>query len=278
MNHVTESDDLRASVDSWVNQQGYPLEYATAHAFETAGYEVLIGSHLPPDAQPERERKPEAREVDVRAWRGPEGLLQDDSLLTVVICECKYSRKKPWLLLYSDMTVGFTSSWAALPMTRWLAEASGPWLESMADSFSTNAHLAGDRSFAHNLVQAHSNEQGGRDAAYKALMKIARLARVFAEDPFPTSQPQVTHAVVVPCLVVDAPLFEGRYEPKNGRIRVTQTLFGQILWTGAGRRTVVDVVTRTNLEMYVRGLDSSFNEIVEVLNHHRIERGRSTPI
>jgi len=82
-----------SKVASWLQGEGYPLEYTTAATFHHSGFRVFQGRHVrtAPDQNP--------REVDVI------GVFDDhfdDHLLRIeYIVECKWSRDKPWVVFTS---------------------------------------------------------------------------------------------------------------------------------------------------------------------------------
>lgn len=83
--------DLQASVQEWLEAQGYPLEMRTAAAFRLAGFRAVQGVYY---QDPETDAW---REIDVVADI-PEVYR---SARIVFVAECKSSRDKPWLLFTS---------------------------------------------------------------------------------------------------------------------------------------------------------------------------------
>src|SRR5262249_22948658 len=87
-------DDLHARVDEWLQNQGFPLEFRTARALSVEGrLRAVQGTYV---------RDPityQLREVDVVASIHLEAT--DVICRVSVVAECKWSRKKPWILFTS---------------------------------------------------------------------------------------------------------------------------------------------------------------------------------
>jgi hypothetical protein len=85
-----DDHDLEAKVRAWLRAEGYPLEFATASAFDAAGFEVLQAEYT----QPTHDRP--RREVDVVVHMTS----RDDGILRVeYVVECEWSANKPWVFV-----------------------------------------------------------------------------------------------------------------------------------------------------------------------------------
>ena len=87
---------LIEKVGSWLETEGFPLEYTTANAFRKYGFHALQGQYVP-DAT-----KDTLREVDVVASMTAQ---TDEGILRVFhFVECKFSRHAPWVVFTSPTT------------------------------------------------------------------------------------------------------------------------------------------------------------------------------
>jgi hypothetical protein len=95
---MTESnqqhDDLQHRLAKWLSEEGYPLEFRTAHEFGQAGFEVRQGGYIR-----SRDGSP-PREIDVQAFKSlrSEGM----HLRVYHIVECKWSGQKPWVVFTAE--------------------------------------------------------------------------------------------------------------------------------------------------------------------------------
>src|ERR1700687_1334235 len=79
--------DLPAKVRAWLDEEGYPLEFATAATFRRHGFAVRQGMYI--------REKGDAREIDVAASRNA----KRNGLRRVYhVVECKWSKDKPWVV------------------------------------------------------------------------------------------------------------------------------------------------------------------------------------
>ena len=86
---------LEDKVSEWLSQQGYRLEYLTHKDLMDAGLHSTLGNYV-------ESAEGQSREIDVSAFGEVKN--SDPPILVKVLCECKYSKKNPWVLLSSRLT------------------------------------------------------------------------------------------------------------------------------------------------------------------------------
>jgi hypothetical protein len=246
---------LDAKVADWLEKQGYRLEYLTESAFRGAGLHAVLGEYVEDVAG----QKP--REIDVSVFRQLEDAGQ--TIYARCICECKYSKKKqPWVLLHSGLYSAVLADWWALPKSPGLHSLSAS-IEAHGKELRKAWHFADGRSFAHTIVEAFRDDN--RDTAYDALCKITHAAWDKAEAPSRQGgRGELFHVLVLPCLVVDAPLYHARFDSAAGRFVVKETKFGRLSWSGCRNGTAVDVVHVDALPRYAAVVKETFEVLLSV--------------
>jgi hypothetical protein len=243
-------EQLSTKVADWLAKEGYVLEYRTHQAFGKAGLKATMGHYLDGPAGNQRE-------IDVTA------LVQasDPNVSTIIriLCECKYSSEKPWVLLDSGLRANVFSDWHSLPQSANL-RAKAAYIEGFARWLVESWHFSLDRTFAHSLVQVFRS--GNHDVAYDALKKIANAAWDWADHPA-RSDANVC-LIAIPALVVDAPLFSARYAADEGRFIVDEVSMGRLSWSGCRGGTVVDVVSARALDEYAEAVKKTCSQLIKV--------------
>lgn len=225
---------LIASVQSWLDEQGFPLEMKTASAFRSAGFEVRQSSYY---IDPESGK---GREIDVLAT-DPDPYMIGATRIVFVI-ECKTS-KKPWLLLQSpDTLIGYlryaafgvlseSALKAFLQHQEWIENL--PWLK--------KPPLAG---------YAFRQALGDKDVAYSAVITVAKACKdiVGQEDGFPR------FTLAFPVIVIDSPLISCSML-KNGKLRLKEVDSGEFLFLMAVPNhfgSCIRVVTESALPAFAK--------------------------
>jgi len=248
--------DLRAKVEEWLNSQGYPLEYRTYWAlYRHFLGKTTLGAYVRPEAG-------DAREVDVSAYETHIIHGTTKGLHLRLLCECKYSKDKPWVLLYGNMeSSSYFADWAHTPRSK--AIETPPNLSQEQITHLTKAyHFSEGLWDAHSIVQAFG-ERGGRDPAYDSLRKITHAAWDYLEGFGDTMKGWVEMAF--PCLVVDGPLLAAGFDPKAGRIWAKEIKYGRLCWQGCRNGTKVDIVHASALDEYADKVSDSFMTIMQLL-------------
>ncbi|MEK0337570.1 MAG: hypothetical protein QQN41_09075, partial [Nitrosopumilus sp.] len=85
--------DLRSKVKKWLDQEGYPTEFATASVFQRHGFRVRQGYYVRDDDSDT------IREIDLLASKTASS--RDYLIRAYYVVECKWSQDKPWVVLTS---------------------------------------------------------------------------------------------------------------------------------------------------------------------------------
>jgi hypothetical protein len=188
---MSNTPGLEASVADWLEKTGYRLEYQTHSAFVRAGLVPTMAFHV-------KSAEGKIREIDVAVAE------MHGRLLLKVLCECKYSTGKPWVLLSSDLPPFILADWMALPKSRELADFPIDEISVHKNRLEKSWHFNGPSHFAHSIILAHvgsdkdekrkdeKRDDDNRDFAFKSLQKIANTAWDYvavAERPEITDRP-----------------------------------------------------------------------------------------
>jgi len=246
--------DVFAKVADWLNTQGYPLEYRTYWSFfGKFGGSCGLGSYI-------ETTDGTAREIDVYAYQTHLELEKGIGFHLRVICECKYSRDKPWILLYGNLDKSWiVTDWMHTPRSRRLYEMpnlSDARVKGLLQKLEKSFHFSQGVHLAHNLVQAFS-KPGEQDSAYNSLRKITHAAWDFLRISEETLKTRI-YEMVFPCLVVNGPLMGAWFDPTTGLIKAQEVKYGRVCWQGCRNGTNVDVVHESALEEYAKKVDHSF--------------------
>ena len=88
------STSLNDKLMNWLNEQGYPLEMATAQLFRQHGFRAFQSDYY---TDPESNTQ---REIDVFAYRQKQ--VEDAELRVSFSVECKNAKDKPWVMFSSE--------------------------------------------------------------------------------------------------------------------------------------------------------------------------------
>jgi hypothetical protein len=156
---------LESEVAKWLEETGYRLEFKTLGAFRRAGLNATMGFHV-------RSAEGKPREIDVSA------LKSRGRLFIRLLCECKYSIGKPWVLPCYGMAPEFFADWSILPKSRELHDIPFNSIDDWRPKLEKCWHFSAPASLAHTIVQAHTkpDDRSNRDLAFEALQKIANAA------------------------------------------------------------------------------------------------------
>ena len=260
---MADKIDLEGKVSAWLELQGFPLEFRTGAAFAEAGLHVAHGQHVTDVAGT-------PREIDVVATADIQGDDHSDTIRIAWVCECKWSRDKPWIVFCSDNTRMMPSACVA----QTIANAAGQaymWLCAGVREVDGLARFAlpGPKGYA--AVRAFAS---GEDKCYAALRGVVERSKLLASDydrhPARGLLPDIAF-VAFPMVVVDAPLFVARYV--DGGIKLESRSQQRLHWRGHGRGPIatVDIVTAEALEQYTRDQASDVAVLGRFLHAARSE-------
>ena len=235
---MSEPKDPVAVARHWLSSQGYELEYATARAFQEAGYATQLG-------QTYRDRVTEKnREIDVLAYPAFRSQVQ-----VIVTAECK-TTQQPWIVRKA-MLDDDQLAWTPIASKR-LAEH----LVSPAASFRGQLRVSAPTGF--DIVTASK----GDNHAFAALSQLVDAARgVLA------SRVRRIAVLVYPVLVLDGPLLELWYDD-NGRETLQPVSSERIIWSGSHHSAgavAIDVWNRDHVLAGAESLRQSLGHIIDYL-------------
>ena len=248
---ASDKQSLEEKLIDWLGSEGYRLEYLAHKAFVDAGVKSVLGHYVESS-----EGKP--REIDVMAFLATSG--RDPVLLARVLCECKYSRRQPWVLLASGLNPDLFLDWYSTPQSRSVREHSHR-VDQYADVLHQCWHFAEGHKLAHNLLQAFGSKN--RDTAFNSLQKIANAAWDCVETA--ERRGKEAHVVAFPCLVVDAPLYFAWFDFEADQFAVKRVPYGRVSWSGCRSGTLVDVVHADALSDYAEATRNTFERVLQVV-------------
>jgi hypothetical protein len=269
----SENRTLHDELAEWLSKQGYPLEMEVAHRFRAAGFDVAQSTYY---ADPETG---DAREIDIFA-ADSKRISEFDVRLTCLV-ECKVSTGKPWVIFTSDRELGeerfdFFSQVASDLGARALMQLY------TQNYFPLPLALAYRDRVGYGATLGLRKNQEKVDVAYQAVMQAAKaaIARGRLIDSLVQTEltPEPIIEVVLPVVLIDAPLFE--YYLENDLTKTLRTFHWGLLSFGnpvGGRSepTLVQVVTKQGLVEFVSAikalslhLQSVVSENVDDLRKH----------
>ncbi len=245
-------DNLANKVEEWLGCEGYRLEYITHKALEEVGLITEMSNYV-------ESANGSLREIDVTACLGSDlGIAK--STLVRLMCECKYSVDKPWILLQSGIPANLWCDWLSLPKSPDLHEISED-IEKYAPSLSGSWHFAGEQYFAHNLVQAF--RKNNRDMAFDSLKKIANAAWDYVETPH--RRGAKAYLIAIPSIIVEAPLYWACFDHEKHQFVVKEVPYGRLAWGGCRNGTLVDIVHARAINEYANTIRKTFSILINVI-------------
>ena len=234
MTDQTGEDDLKTKVMTWLRKGGWPLEYEVGRAFRAAGFRAEQGRSYVDPLDGTR-----SREIDVLATSvfGGSAYLQ-----CLAVVECKHSAGHPWVVLTSDAVA---VDWDPIA-TQGLASVGG-----------VAKCVPLSRPHAFGAVQALDKTEVDRgDQAYAAMNQAVSGAVGTLR------RSQARSMLVLPVVVIDAPLFVLRVDDGKERLEVVD--WYRLRWYGAQafpEATAVDLVTRPFAGTYAIELRNEFQAV-----------------
>jgi hypothetical protein len=213
-------DDVLTHARTWLQRQGYPLEFSVARTLRSVGYHIEQGRHWI-DEDPETGAS-KAREIDVVATETSDANPPSDDngqWFIRIVVECKHARF-PWMVLMADPATPAPAIPGALlgnfdPSTAIWPKHQMPW------------HFRISGPFGFNVVEMReADDRPGRDArnaAYDAIVAATRGAwRLLRERTL----------LVLPVVVTDSPLLSLSYD-EDGVEKVERRPMVRVVWSGS---------------------------------------------
>lgn len=241
-------------VKKWVELEGYPLEFSTAHKFKKRKFSVEQ-SHFTKD----KDRK--TREVDVLATANyPLGR----SFLRIKhVVECKWSKDKPWVLFKDEKR--FATSALAAQLISSSAGQAVAWLAAGSEEFKS-LDMFREEGFSFSGRQAFSK---GNDLFYQAVQGVVsnclNITRTYDDYEF-KPEDHLLAVIALPVIVIDGSLFEATYASDSDELKLENISHARLRWAGnEGRQlnTIIDIVTSDHLDTF---LDNREKELKILMN------------
>ncbi|MCM5511633.1 hypothetical protein [Vibrio sp. SCSIO 43169] len=241
-------------VKQWVEKEGYPLEFSTAHKFKKRRFSVEQSYFA-------KDKDGKAREVDVLATAN---LPIGHSFLRVKhVVECKWSKDKPWVLFRDEKR--FATSALAAQLISSSAGQAVAWVAAGSEQFK-GLNMFKEDGFSFSGRQAFSK---GNDLFYQAIQGVVsnclNIARHYDEYDLKPEEHMLA-VIVLPMIVVDGSLFEATYDSGGDELKLQSINHTRLRWKGnEGRQlnTVIDVVTSDYLDTF---LDEREKELEILIN------------
>jgi hypothetical protein len=240
---MSSADQLPSRILTWLDGQGFPLEFVTANAFRDHGFRVFQGYHYDvTDGAP--------REVDVYAHLDMK--VKDSTIRIGHVVECKWSRKAPWVVFASE-NARITSTAC---ITQSIADEVG---EALLWFMGTDAVTTGLKLFESPNRPGFSARQAltdSRDHVYAAMQGVMSACRAISQTSYRGSvQQQLAFIqIVFPLIVVDGALFEVFYDEAAKTMQAVQRDSVRMHWRGATAwraHSTVDIVTSDALPTFL---------------------------
>jgi hypothetical protein len=247
-----DPEQARATVETWLEKQGYPLEYETARRLRAVGLIADQGFYYESiDAGITK-----VREIDVVAHFEQE----TSGVFVGLVAECKYVQAG-WVVLTSTSPIAASIRWTALAASTKAKQVVGL---KVVEATAWNAHVP---EFLHMPerygvgVAQVTTQRGQPDLAYEAITQAAGAALHFLHlhrDDL---------AVVWPFVVADGPLFQLGFTDDGKRL--LESVLGQrVIWRGSSTEPLfVDIVSSEYFETYARRAAQGMREVKGALRN-----------
>ncbi|SAM35119.1 hypothetical protein [Pseudomonas sp. 1 R 17] len=245
---------MEDKIKNWVELEGYPLEFSTAHKFKKRKFSVEQSYFA-------KDKDGKAREVDVLATAN---YLFGRSFLRIKhVVECKWSKDKPWIL-FNDEKRFATSALAAQLISSSAGEAIA-WAAAGSEEFK-NLNMFQEEGFSFSGRQAFSK---GNDLFYQAVQGVVsnclNITRSYDDYDY-KPEDHILAVIALPMIVVDGSLFKATYASDSDELKLESISHARLHWKGnEGRElnTIIDIVTSDYLDTF---LDNRERELSILLN------------
>jgi hypothetical protein len=261
-----EQEQIRAeAIAAWLGTEGYRLEYQTLKAVRDAGMEAVLGSYVCSE-------EGSMREIDVNAALVKER--GDNYYEMRWVCECKYTSRKPWVLLDQDASMKLEEIWDATPKSSKLAgngalrhhaRLAEAWHFDVADQIAHTVIQAKVKFDKTNKAEEPSNQKkNNQDFAFESLQKITHAGWDIAELNEKKYRSFVM-GMTIPCIVIDGPLFLAKFDYDMNEFVASQVASGRVCWSGCRSGTIVDVVNVAEVNSYAKKVKTTFDLVMQIM-------------
>lgn len=211
---------MEDKIKSWIEKQGYPLEYQVADVLNQSGFKVIQSDYF---KDPETL---ENREIDVCGFKQ---VIHGNTLVRfTIVVECKSGIEKPWLLFSnSKSNLGDKARVAQTPSTQIGLEL----LLKLCDEkkyLEMEVFSDGKRD-SFGITECFTN---GKDIPYSAIYSVAKATAAKSRIESSDKTFKICD-IFIPIVVINAPLFEIYYEEE---MKINKVDNGTLTW----RNNIID--------------------------------------
>jgi hypothetical protein len=256
-----KNDDLKAKIDNWLKNQGYPLEMTVAKILQDSGFSVSMGDVF---IDPETGL---SREIDVSA---SEWIVGDQCYVQLCFrIECKLSKNKPWVVFTSGTSHGFSAPHELICSDLYRRFISELLLENNWQANLSESGLFGNVTVGHGVAQVFSD---GVDIPYKAIMSAVKSSSSKVEEIDNIEKGRLQGyqlGIAIPIVVFEGQLFEAYLNP-DGNISLTEVEHSTLNWKSTIPRnnTVVSIVTRSGFDEFAGKMRLVKDVFTDLTNTH----------
>lgn len=251
---------IHDKVASWLQSEGYPLEFKTASRFGEAGFRVSQGEYS------RNSKGASPREIDVKASLTR---VKDEFLFRAVnVIECKYSVSKPW--------VNFVSRNHHIAHSACAAQSIGnDYGSAMIWSMCGNSLIRSMDLFKSPDEPCFGGRQAfssGKDQFFDAVRAVSGSAVSIAEEysrPYESKDGLPRACVLVfPIIVVQGKLFEAGLNESGTDTFVREVAKTRVHWRGSEDRsqfTTLDIVNFDYIDEFATNRLQECSQLLEIM-------------
>lgn len=260
MSDGKNEQSIQDKVTSWLQSEGYPLEFKTARRFSDAGFHISQGEYS------RRSKDTSPREIDVKA--SLTSVLDGFLFRAVNVIECKYSVSKPW--------VNFVSRNHHIAHSACAAQSVGSdYGAAMMWSICGNSVIKSMDLFKSPDEPCFGGRQAfssGRDQFFDAIRAVSGSAVNVADGynrPWDQKNGLPKACVLVfPAIVVQGKLFEAGLNESGTDTFVREVSNTRVHWRGSEDRpqfTTLDIVNFDALGDFAKNRLDECSQLLEIM-------------
>jgi hypothetical protein len=225
-------------VRDWLQEQGYPLEFRTAAAFQSAGIAANQGFYVR-----ENSASP-VRELDIVATL--KGDLSKVHIDISTVIECKWSRDKPWVVFTSPGTEMLPSACIAQTIGSSLGEAMMYCLAGNQDlhEFATFASNKRNGYGGRRAFSGESDQDQFYSSVQSIISKTISYAKRYDKNQKLDQMPEFL-SLAFPMVVLEGELYEAYFDPDIKKMQLHSVESIRLHWRGAENGRFVLLPSKT---------------------------------
>lgn len=247
---MSDPDELSTKLQSWLEDQGYPLEMRVGRAGIAAGFSVVQSEFY---SDPETN---DIREIDIYAYK--DQLLEKSRFRLSLVIECKSSKKRPWILFTSD-------HYRLGPASRVVRRAASYMGKAVLEELANREEIIGARALSIPERTGYALVEGlveGNKTTFAACQVASKAAAAKSELSSGGSLPVCE--VVLPAIVFAGRLFECYLDVTGGAV-LQEIDSGTLIWRhkiGDQRQWIIRIATEKKAGELFSEAQSLFDSMV----------------